>query len=626
MPVLSLTSSATYDYASRTKTSTNAKGQTSTFLYDLNDNLSGEKDPLNHNTTYDYDDNDNLGVITNAKGQQTTFTYDVYDRLYQEKFDGKTKTYNYNATTGLLDQYLKPSNSAYNYTYDATSKRLKGNGYIANIDYHPTTNLMTSIRGGNNSSHLLSEFLYDQNQRLQSYKDHYSNYVAYNYDLNGNIDRIDYPFSRSVGYEYDQANRMRKVNLTAAGVTTTIAEYVYVGTRLSYVQYGNGVRTTYGYDNAGRLNSQSTKTNSGTGSTICEYTFTMDNLGNHTQETMKEPFVTLPTPPTATTNYTYTAGNRIQTAGSTTFTFNNDGNIMTKTGNVFTHDLEDNLTTVTGTATLSYEYDAFGNRRKAIRNGEETRYVLDINGSMANVLLETDANNSPKYFYIHGLGLAARMKSNGTLQYYHADFRGSVIAMTNASQAITHQYQYDEFGNETNVQELTNDRNDFRYVGTLGVMHETNDLTYMRARYYDPTTGRFNSEDPIWATNLYPYANNNGVMNVDASGKNSLIIAGFIVGGIYAIYRIKSWISLMNQANVQKEITGEVKRQCEELASEGKDVDMCLTYFTKNWQILSKKILNVAKNSPNTSLSGPFGVDTEWKDIIRTGITDYMQD
>jgi RHS repeat-associated protein len=53
-------------------------------------------------------------------------------------------------------------------------------------------------------------------------------------------------------------------------------------------------------------------------------------------------------------------------------------------------------------------------------------------------------------------------------------------------------------------------------------MAEPNGLYYMRARYYDPETGRFISEDPIGFdggdVNLYVYAGNNPVMGVDPLG------------------------------------------------------------------------------------------------------------
>ncbi len=538
VPILNISSSAVYDNASRLKTNTNAKNQTTTYLYDVNDNLVGEKDAQNRNTTYDYDDNDNLSLITNAKGQQTVLAYDTFDRLETEVFDGKTKRYTYNAATGLAESFIKPSGSSFAYTYDA-NKMLKSNGYITYIDYEAGTFYLKNISGGTNQN--LTNFSYDNLGRMTAYTDHYANQVGYGYDANGNTTRIDYPNNHKAYYEYDEANRLRKIRWNGP-TANVLVEYVYVGTRLSYVQCGNGVRTTYGYDNAGRPNALTTKTNSGTGTTIFASAYSMDNMGNHLEESETHPFATIPTPTAGTTNYTYTQGNRIQTAGSTTFSFDNDGNTATKTGYTFGYDKEDNLTSVTGNATLTYEYDAFGNRRKAIRNGTETRYVLDINGQLPNVLAETNASNSTQNYYLHGLGLVARIKPDGTLHYYHPDFRGSVIAMTDANQTISHKYQYDEFGNLTNNQEA--DNNPFRYVGTLGIMHETNDLTFMRARYYDPTTARFLSEDPIWATNLYPYAGNNGIMNVDPSGENwldkTIVFIVDKIGKVWATYLQKT--------------------------------------------------------------------------------------
>ena len=40
----------------------------------------------------------------------------------------------------------------------------------------------------------------------------------------------------------------------------------------------------------------------------------------------------------------------------------------------------------------------------------------------------------------------------------------------------------------------------------------------MRARYYQPSVGRFNSEDPVWGVNLYPYGENNSILNIDPDG------------------------------------------------------------------------------------------------------------
>jgi len=62
----------------------------------------------------------------------------------------------------------------------------------------------------------------------------------------------------------------------------------------------------------------------------------------------------------------------------------------------------------------------------------------------------------------------------------------------------------------------------FKYAGKFGVMAEPNGTYYMRARYYDPSVGRFISEDPSGFgggdVNLMAYVGNNPVMGVDPTG------------------------------------------------------------------------------------------------------------
>ena len=59
-----------------------------------------------------------------------------------------------------------------------------------------------------------------------------------------------------------------------------------------------------------------------------------------------------------------------------------------------------------------------------------------------------------------------------------------------------------------------------RYCGELGhIQDDESGLVYMRARYYEPTSGRFVSEDPGGhGGNWFVYCNGNPVSGVDASG------------------------------------------------------------------------------------------------------------
>jgi RHS repeat-associated protein len=139
------------------------------------------------------------------------------------------------------------------------------------------------------------------------------------------------------------------------------------------------------------------------------------------------------------------------------------------------------------------------------------------------------------------LGLVSRIDANNSTHFYHDDFRGSIIALTNESETITHKYQYTDFGAITQIEEANH--NPYRYVGKHGIQFENEGLYFMRARYYDANTGRFLSEDPIWATNLYPYAGNNPVMNIDRNGEVLETVAdvGSMIHSSYELFNEPSW-------------------------------------------------------------------------------------
>ena len=74
-----------------------------------------------------------------------------------------------------------------------------------------------------------------------------------------------------------------------------------------------------------------------------------------------------------------------------------------------------------------------------------------------------------------------------------------------------------------------------RYCGNLGhVQDDESGLIYMRARYYEPSSGRFASSDPSGeGRNWFAYCGNNPVSGVDSAGKFATMltdVAAFITG------------------------------------------------------------------------------------------------
>jgi RHS repeat-associated protein len=91
--------------------------------------------------------------------------------------------------------------------------------------------------------------------------------------------------------------------------------------------------------------------------------------------------------------------------------------------------------------------------------------------------------------------------------------------MTDSSGNIVNKYAYDHFGQVIGSEETV--PNAFKYVGQYGVMDEGNGYLFMRARYYDPETGRFISKDPIGLAggiNQFAYVGNNPINSVDPLG------------------------------------------------------------------------------------------------------------
>lgn len=82
-----------------------------------------------------------------------------------------------------------------------------------------------------------------------------------------------------------------------------------------------------------------------------------------------------------------------------------------------------------------------------------------------------------------------------TPQYYHTNDIGTVVALTDAAGQVTDRYAYEPFGLPRGHDGST--QQPFTYVGGLGVMAEADGLYFMRARFYDPDTGRFHGKDPV---------------------------------------------------------------------------------------------------------------------------------
>jgi RHS repeat-associated protein len=211
-------------------------------------------------------------------------------------------------------------------------------------------------------------------------------------------------------------------------------------------------------------------------------------------------------------------------------TYDASGNVAATGGKTFTYNSQNQLISMnSGAATIVY--DGFGNRVSKTANGVTTKYLVedDVNPTGLPQVFDELTGSTVTRTYTYGL---QRISENQVIDnvwtpsFYGYDGFGTVRQLTNTAGAVTDTFEYDAFGNA--ITQTGTMPNNYLYRGEqydpdLG-------LYYLRARYYNPLSGRFMSRDPededptIPATlHKYIYAAGDPVNASDPMGSEVLI-------------------------------------------------------------------------------------------------------
>ncbi|HEX6467513.1 MAG TPA: DUF6531 domain-containing protein [Streptosporangiaceae bacterium] len=560
--------SYTRDAAGRITAVTDPAGATTSYMYDAAGNLTQRKDANGHVTGYGRDDQGHLVAITDPLGHAQTFGYDGAGNLTTST-DARGIV-----RTRTLDARGLPTKVAYS---DATPAVTAG---------YDADGRLTAL-GDPGGQHTLG---YDNLGRLQSVATAAGSF-GYAYDADGNVTSRTYPdgdtatfgydddgdlasqtaggATTQYGYDpaghlvtailppgngytetrsYDAAGRLTKIAGAKSG--TTLASWNLTldpagrPTKVDVTRAGTPATTrTYGYNADGRLTSEcvfpATDSTCPGGSDQVDYTY--DGVGNRTTSTSNG----------ETTGYSYDAADQLTTTTTggtkTTYGYDDDGNQTSAGGGrSYTYDGANRLTkavvtTTAATTTRTYTYDSLGNRVSASTNGAIDRTTgYDINNPLPQPAYDADsAGHTTADYRYDPLGDPQSEHTPAGTFYDHHDWLGSITDLTNAAGVDQYRSTYSAYGAADRAPLVGNPpANPFAYAGAP--TDQTTGLDHMRARDYDPATGRFTSRDPIELrpgqpyTSSYAYAADAPTYLTDPSGEDTF---GLCVGVSW------SWLS-----------------------------------------------------------------------------------
>lgn len=529
----------------------------STISYDAEDNVTHFTDENGNTDAFFYDDAMRLTSVTNGRSDTETYSYNANGWVTSViNGRGKTRSYHYTLRGDpkkmtLPDGYYE--NSSFDANGNATAFQnnlLRSNGQ--QIAY--TYNALDAVTLVNYPTTADVSFTYDILQRVYSMSDG-TGTTYWNYDDKERLQSLGLPGG---GFTYGYNSQWQCSSVTSSEGTTNYT-YSYESLhsltnphgetttwardgagRLSRQTFHNGSYTDYGYDSFGRNNSIIHKKSNGT--VISQEGYQYDPVGNMTTKTVDGVSTiysydaadqlitetqgsnntlyaydgngnrTSKTVNGVVENYAYDDGDKLLSAGVKSYTYDLAGRTKTVTGPGGTtylwYDDEDRLTQITGAGpNQSYTYNGLDARRTKTIGGTTNTYKRMGVTPTAPVVKDSNATYTP--------GISERR--SGVSKWSHQDHLGSTKALTNSSQSVTDTRQYDSFGLQTGGTGST--PTPFGFGGGWGYQSDETGLQLLGHRYYDPSTGRFLTRDPIKdGRNWYGYCDNSPISYIDPTG------------------------------------------------------------------------------------------------------------
>jgi len=479
-------------------------------------------------------------TITDFKNKTVKYTYNDLNQLVSKQYQNESgATVSVTYVANGLEETITDSRGATVYKYDKLGQLISrkdptgpylvsGNSIEYNYESGQVSEMKTPTRTTNYTYYTEG----DAEGRLKTVSTPDFGTVTYVYYPDGNLWKTLYPNNLVETRTYDERGRLDWLKTASVDPVThqelqVISSYDYlvdgVGNRKEVLE-NSGRKVEYKYDDLHRLLEEKITNDPNGNNRVVVYTY--DAAGNRWTHTDSV---------AGLTTYTYNNLNQLdfKTANGvvTDYTYDDNGNLISEvTGSNSTvyrweNDGENRLVGATvseggGTRNFGYQYNAQGIRVGKVVDGVETRYLIDELQPYAQVVEEYDTLGNTKGSYVCGLDLLSRV-SEMQPEFYRSDGLGSTRLLTNGTGQVSNTYTYDAYGNL--IARVGGSNNPYLFAGQQRDV-ETG-LDYLRARYYDPTMGRFVSADAYEGTlnnpmslHDYQYAHANPVVFTDSSG------------------------------------------------------------------------------------------------------------
>jgi RHS repeat-associated protein len=558
--------SAVYDGDGDQVSATDYRNNTTTDTYDADGDLTQEVQPVTASTavttSFGYDAAGNQTRYTDGNGHQWWTTFNSWN-LPQSQVEPTTA------------QYTTAADSTFTTGYDADGNPAAETepGGVTLTDSYDTMGDLTGQSGsGADAATTARSFGYDDAGNMTSasapggtdtfsYNDRGllltasgpSGSSSFGYNGDGQTSSVS-DAAGTTSYTYDTDGRLATLADPATGTT---ASYSYnPESQVSQISYGSGKDTrTFGYNNLHQLTADTL--NSSSGSTVASIGYGYDANGNLTAKT------TTGFSGASSNTYTYDEANRLASwnNGTSTVNYGYDGaGNRTQVGSkTYTYDARDELTSdgtnsyaytargtlsseTTSTGTLHFAADAFGQSiTESTAQGSQT-YAYDALGRVVSDTGTGTGAASASFSYsgtgrtlasdgtwtytwdpsgtsLAGIGVAGGTAAQGTIALTdaHSDVVGDFTA---AGTSLAGSTSYDPLGNVLSTSGQS---------GRLGYQSSWTDPATkkvdMGARWYDPSTGQFQSKDTTTnpegnsaAANPFAYAGDDPLGAIDPDG------------------------------------------------------------------------------------------------------------